>query len=138
MGFAAEQQALKGAFLTGWAANQSTYPAEYDGSPKVTRTGAYVVFTVLPGRGERIELGSGGQARFAGVVIVQIFIPEGGGVQLALTIADLVVPILKEKQIATSSGGLITTYQTSVQRVGQEGSWIQYNAVTPYKREEAA
>ncbi len=138
MSFAAEDKAIVGRFQTAWAAHQATYPAKYDGSPFTQPSGAWVALTLLSGNGERIELGAGGQARFAGVIVVQIFVPESGGVRLAKTIGDLVKAVFKEVQFSTESGGLITTYQTSLRRTGQEGSFIQFNAVTPYKREEAA
>ncbi len=137
MGFEAEEKALKGAFLTGWAANQSTYPAKYDGSPKIDTSGAYVIFSVLPGDGARLELGDTGNSRWVGIVIVQIFVPEAGGVRVAGTVGDLVKAIFHDQQFTTDTGGKILCRQTSLRRAGQEGARIQYNAVTPFQRDEA-
>lgn len=135
--FASEGKALKAAFIAGWASYASTYPVKYDGSPFTQPSGAWVAFFVLRGDGERLELGTGGLSRYPGLVMVQIFVPESGGIRLAEDIGDLVKGVFHEQPFTTESGGRILCRQTSLRRAGQEKALLQFNAVTPYQRDEA-
>lgn len=144
MMFAQERAAIEGRFQGAW--NAATYPAQYEGVPfSPPDAAAWVALTILTGDGVRVELGEGGRSRWAGVIIVSIFVPPNGVVdgvntlssaKKASDVADLVKAIFHEVQFTTTSGGLITTWQTSVRRVGISGGWLQYNASTPFKREE--
>jgi hypothetical protein len=135
--FVAEDKAISGRFQSAWDAG--AYPAKYDGISFTQPEAAPWVALVLLSDDdpELAELGEFAETRYTGAIVVQIFVPENDGVRKAKEIADLVRPIFNRKQFFTETNGLITTYQTGLRRVGQSGGWIQFNATTLYKREEA-
>lgn len=143
--FAAEEKAIQARFAALW--NQGLYKVKWQGAHFDQPAGAkWVALVLLPGRGERVDLGSSGNPRFryAGLVYVQCFCPESlassgqpSARAQALDLADLVPPIFHELTLTTESGGRILFRATSVEDVGVDKAGLyQVNAVTPYVRDE--
>jgi hypothetical protein len=66
-----------------------------------------------------------------GVVAVQIFVPAASGTGLATELGDTVIQIFEG---LTLSGVIFRA--TSLNRVGLDGAWLQYNANTPFQADE--
>ena len=69
--------------------------------------------------------------RRVGIISVQIFVPAASGTGLAQELGDTVKEIFEG---LTVSGVIFRA--TSLNRVGIDGDWMQYNANTPFQADE--
>ena len=65
--------------------------------------------------------------RSIGVVIMQVFVPEGQGDKLALQIVDEICTVLDNVDIST-----VRFQSTRVKEVGVAGGFYQLNTLTPF------
>ncbi len=137
--FEKERKAIESRFQSNW--NEVTYPVKWEGIPFESPGAApWVALVILPGQGLRKELGAAGLARYPGTIIVQIFIPPNDptlGSRKAAQMGDLVKDVFNEAEFTTESAGQIWCRTTSLIKVGVQAGWLQYNAQTPYERDEA-
>lgn len=134
MGFAATESTIRSRFNTQWSSLQPTIPAYFDNAgDDVTppQDSTWVRLTVLPGASQQVEMGNLRRWRRVGVIIVQIFVPAASGTGLALELGDTVRDIFEG---LTVSGVIFRA--TSLNRVGLDGAWLQYNATTPFQADE--
>jgi hypothetical protein len=133
MGFAATEAIIVTRFNTEWTAAGRTEPIQFDnqGDDNVVRDSAFVRLTVLPGDSRQVEFGIKRRWRRPGVVIVQIFVPTASGTGLVTELGDTVRDIFEGR---TVSGVIFRA--TSLNRVGIDGAWLQYNATTPFQDDE--
>lgn len=135
----AELKTLESAFSDRWDA--LTFPCVIGDEPfKGERTKPWVRFSVLPGKGDRQDLGSSNpRHQYPGLIQVQCFIPQQWEKNPQWVAADLnqrVADIFNDQQFVTDTQGHIVCETTSYQRVPPESSWARYNVVTPYVRYE--
>lgn len=134
MGFAATESTIRSRFNTQWSSLRPTIPAFFDNAgDDVTppEDSTWVRLTVLPGGSSQVEMGNLRRWRRVGVIVVQIFVPAASGTGLALELGDTVRDIFEG---LTVSGVIFRA--TSLNRVGLDGAWLQYNASTPFQADE--
>lgn len=133
MGFAATEAIIRSRFDTEWTAAGRTEPILFDnqGDDNVVRDSAWVRLTVLPGESRQVEMGNTRRWRRSGIVVIQIFIPTNTGTGLAQELGDAVLEIFEG---LTVSGVIFRA--TSLNRVGVDGAWLQYNATTQFQDDE--
>jgi len=91
----------------------------------------WVRVSTLSGAQTQVSMGKLRRFRRVGVVIVQIFVPAGGGDGVARELADSVAAIYQGRTV----NGVIFR-GTGLTRVGADGAWVQYNASTPYQADD--
>lgn len=132
---AATAAIIRDRFATQWALLSPTYPAVYAGQPVQNievNNAPWVRLTMLPGESRQVGFGnSGRRKRTIGSANVQVFVPTGTGDGVAQEIVDTIASIW---ELSTIQGVIFRA--TSVQRVGEDGAWLQYNADTPYQADE--
>ena len=134
MGFAATESTIRSRFNTQWSSLRPTIPVFFDNAgDDVTppQNSAWVRLTVLPGSSQQVEMGRLRRWRRAGVVAIQIYVPAASGTGLAQELGDTVIEIFEG---LTLSGVIFRA--TSLNRVGFDGAWLQYNALTNYQADE--
>jgi len=125
-------QTIRTRFNTQWATFSPTYPHFFSGQPvdqaSINNT-PWVRLTLNFGISEQVGFtNAGARKRTPGSAQVQIFVPAGSGDGLAQELADQVASVWEMTKI---SGVLFRA--TSVQRVGTDGAWLQFNADTPFQ-----
>lgn len=86
--------------------------------------------TVREGEASQPAFGGGTNVyRHPGNVIVQVFVPVGGGDGKAREIADYIASIFRGKRISS-----VRFFNAPyIQTVGPDGHWFQVNAVCPFE-----
>ena len=133
MSFIAAYQAIMDRFVTQWTALQPTVRVAYPNMAFTPTPGtAWVRVTVVPDPNSRqAAIGKTRLWRNRGLVIVQVFTPQGAGDEAALTLGDSVTAAMRG---VTISG--LRLKATSLLRVGNDQQWLQYNADTPYEYDD--
>ena len=133
-GFAAERQAIEARM----AANFNTIPVRYENAPFREIKTAYCALFVRRGDGHQITLGPVPQLnRWAGLIIVQIFVPEDTGTHAAAGYADSIADVFRRQEFSVTGSGLIRCRVPNVQEVGTRNGWYQMNVTTPYIRDKS-
>ena len=130
--FAETAQTIRTRFNTQWASFSPTYQHFFAGQPidhNAINGVPWVRLTILPGESRQVGFSnSGRRKRTVGIASVQIFVPTSIGDGLAQELADQVAMCW---EMLTISGVIFRA--TSVQRVGEDGAWLQFNADTPWQ-----
>jgi hypothetical protein len=131
--FTENESLIRSRFETQWTALRPAVTAIFDnvGDTAKPEDEAWIRLVVLPGNSGQVEFGMTRRWRRAGVVSVQIFVPAASGTGLAMELGDTVKTIFEGLTVS----GLIFR-ATSLNRVGLDGPWLQYNANTPYQADE--
>ena len=134
MGFAATETTIRSRFAAQWAALQPNVQVFYDNAgddSTAPQNEAWVRLTVLPGASQQVEMGRLRRWRRVGQIVVQIFVPAASGTGLAMELGDSVRDAFEG---ITESGVIFRA--TSLNRVGLDGAWLQYNATTNFQADE--
>lgn len=134
MGFAATESTIRSRFNTQWSSLRPTIPVFFDNAgDDVTppQNSAWVRLTVLPGDSQQVAMGNTRRWRRVGVCAVQIFVPAASGTGLAQELGDTVIEIFEGLTLSS-----VIFRATSLNRVGLDGAWLQYNANTPFQADE--
>ena len=133
-GFAAERQAIESRM----AANFTTIPIRYENVPfKETQT-AYCALFIRRGEGHLITLGPAPQLqRWAGIIAVQVFVPEDTGTETPSSYADNIASVFNRQEFSAGASGLIRCRTPRVETVGTRNGWFQINVTTPYIRDKS-
>jgi hypothetical protein len=134
MGFAATESTIRSRFNTQWSSLRPTIPVFFDNAGddvQPPQNSAWVRLTVLPGSSQQVEMGRLRRWRRAGVVAVQIYVPAASGTGLAQELGDTVIEIFEGLTLSA-----VLFRATSLSRVGLDGAWLQYNAMTDYQADE--
>jgi len=129
MGHSTDAQTIRQRFDTEWPLAQPgvryTF-GDVEFSPPENE--AWVQLHILSGEQRQVSMGKYRRFRRIGVVMVQIFVPAGSGDGEARELADSVTAIFEGRTV----NGVIFR-GTGLNRVGVTGSWVQWNAATPYQ-----
>ena len=134
MGFADTESTIRSRFNTQWASLRPTIPVFFDNAGddvQPPQNSAWVRLTVLPGASQQVEMGRLRRWRRAGIIAVQIFVPAASGTGLAQELGDTVRDIFEGLTVSS-----VIFRATSLNRVGLDGAWLQYNANTPFQADE--
>ncbi len=141
----AELKALQTAFTAVWDAIKATYPFVLGDTPfKGEALKTWVRLAILPGKGDRQDLGSSSPRHvFPGTIVVQCYVSTQATKSPDWIAADLtqkVRPIYEDKQFVTDTNGHIvcdTTYHIRVSKlISDKTGWLRYDIITPYTRYE--
>ena len=134
MGFAATESTIRSRFNTQWSSLRPTIPVFFDNAGddvQPPQNSAWVRLTVLPGASQQVEMGRLRRWRRAGIIAVQIYVPAASGTGLAQELGDTVRDIFEGLTLSS-----VIFRATSLNRVGLDGAWLQYNANTPFQADE--
>jgi len=134
MGFAAAETTIRTRFNSEWSSLRPTIPVFFDNagdSVQPPQNSAWVRLTVLPGTSQQVEMGRLRRWRRVGVIAVQIYVPAASGTGLAQELGDTVRDIFEGLTLSS-----VIFRATSLNRVGLDGAWLQYNATTPFQADE--
>jgi len=120
-------------FNTQWATFSPTYDLYFSGIavPQSVINGDNPWVRLTINWGDTVQVGiqsAGRRKRTIGVAQVQIFVPINTGDGLGIELADRVADVWEMSTIET-----VIFRATSIQRVGEEGAWLQFNANTPFQ-----
>lgn len=105
--------AVENLFKTGWG---TTTSIRFDNVPFTVPATAWVSIETWDGKSQKASVGNGAQLRRStGTVFVNIYTPLNKGSKAARDLADLVLPIFRDKQV---SG--ITFEEPDVRRMGEQ------------------
>lgn len=137
MSFQDERAAIESRFATAWAGQTAVkYENQHFTAP---RNAHWVALHVLQGDGVQDSLNAPYHFTHDGLVIVQIFAPEGAGIQTALGYANDVDEIFRRQRVTSGSNALIVFgadgRAPAVRKVGLRDGLYQINVVCPYQRQ---
>lgn len=131
MSNATEAAAIRSRFSTEWS---DTTPIAWPNVSYTPTPGtAWVRLTILPADASQVELGAVGSRRFrhAGVIVVQVFVPENTGDGTVQTLAAQAAAVFRGVTV-----GEIRYGAPRVRTVGNDGAgWYQVNVECPYSRD---
>lgn len=133
-GFADERRAIEERLAAGFTA----IPIRYENVPFQQTQTPYCALFIRRGEGNQIELGAGPRlARWAGLIVVQVFVPEDTGTQVAAQHADSIAAVFHRQDFSAGASGLIRCRVARVETIGNRHGWHQVNVVTPYIRDKS-
>jgi hypothetical protein len=89
---------------------------------------AWIRPTIVGESGSQKSLGASPRFRRYGVLIVQVFVPSGDGIDVALGHADALVAALEGQSLASG----VVFESVSSQRIGRDGDFYQVNISAPF------
>ena len=132
MSWANERQAIESRLAAAW----TTTPIRYENVPFAQQTTPYVALFILDGQGDQISLGTPALRRWVGIIVVQVFVPQDTGTQLARSYADTIGAVFDRAQFSSGSSGMIRCRIPSVTVVGITNGWSQLNVTIPFIRDK--
>lgn len=132
MSFAAERAAIESRLAANWTTTSIKFENTRFEQPRET---AWIACYILNGDGNQISLGDNPLHRYAGVIMVQIFVPESSGTQTARGYADTIAAIYRRQQISNGSSGTITCRTPSISQGIPKDGWYQINVMCPFQRD---
>lgn len=129
MSRAVERQEIETLFIAHMNAASSTteiFPANVSGKP--TNGANWVRIKIIPGNRRKNEVGSAGAWFSNGIVLIQVFTPEGIGGGMADTIADHVEDAFRGKR--TNHCKFVEISQNDI---GVRDGWYQINVTVTYR-----
>lgn len=133
-GFAAERQAIESRL----AANFTAIPIQFENVPAPASKDPYCALFIRRGDGHQISLGPSPQLqRWAGLIIVQVFVPEDTGTQEIATHADNIAAVFNRQEFSSGASGLIRCRVAKVETIGVRNGWFQQNVTIPYSRDKS-
>lgn len=118
------------------ASNWTTTPIRFENVPFTETAVPYVALFILDGEGKQISLGTPSLQRWAGLIVVQIFVPQDTGTKTARTYADAIGAIFDRQQFASGNSGTIRSRIPSIRRIGITHGWDQTNVTIPFIRDK--
>jgi len=137
--FLDERTAFISRFQTAWG---TTTPVRWENAPWVQPVAVpWVAFFLRSGAGQQASINTRPLHRFAGVVMVQVFVPEETGEVRAHTLADQIAAVFRTSdghgaQFTAGTQGQITCRTPYAETVPARDGWFQMNVVVPYIREK--
>ena len=133
-GFAAERQAIEARL----EANFTAMPIRFENAPAAETQDPYCALFIRRGEGHQITLGPSPQLqRWAGLIVVQVFVPEDTGTQVIADYADSIAAVFNRQELSTGASGLIRCRVARVDTIGTRNGWFQMNVTIPYIRDKS-
>ena len=120
MSFSDERRAIEERLSSGFSA----LPIKHENVPfKPPRNSPYIALTILSGEGLNASIGTDrALLRHAGVIQLDIFVPEDTGTEISRTHGDTLSDLFKNVQFEAGSSGRITTRVPSYSTLGVENA----------------
>jgi hypothetical protein len=129
MGYSTDAQTIRERFDSEWPVQQPSVPYSFgDVEVDPPDDSPWVRVSTISGEQTQVSMGKLRRFRRVGLVMVQIFVPAGGGDGTARELGDSVAAIYQGRTVK----GVIFR-GTGLTRIGIDGAWVQYNAATPYQ-----
>lgn len=145
MSFEDQRKAIYQRFSTQWALTSyaATVPVVYENQPyKDTKgndvhvsTGPWIFISIQDGEGNQAGIANNPLLRYAGIILVQIFVREGSGISESRKIADVIEPIFRRVQLLYGNSGYITCGIPYTSYTGTQDGWYQRNLIIPFSRD---
>ena len=132
MSVADERKAIESRLAAAWA----TTPIRYENVPFAAPSTPYVALFILDGEGNQVSLGTPALRRWTGIIIVQVFVPQDTGTQIAKSYADTIGAIFDRAQFSSGNSGTIRCRVPSVKSIGITNGWNQVNVSVPFIRDK--
>jgi len=132
MSFADERKAIESRMAAAW----TTTPIRWENVPFAATSTPYVALFILDGEGNQVSLGSPALRRWVGIIVVQIFVQQDTGTQLARSYADTIGAIFDRAQFSSGNSGMIRCQTPSINNVGVTNGWNQINVTVPFIRDK--
>ena len=132
MSFADERKAIESRLAAAW----TTTPIRYENVPFGATSSPYVALFVIDGEGQQISLGTPALRRWVGIIMIQVFVPQDTGTQLAKGYADTIGAIFDRAQFSSGNSGTIRCRVPSIQSIGIQNGWHQINVSIPFIRDK--
>lgn len=130
MGFDTGRKDVETRFQNYWG---TTTEVLYDNMTRVPERGTpWVRLTINEGQSNIIGIADTNLYRNLGVIIVQVFVPEGQGTASARQLADQAAAIFRGAQF----GSGITCRAPQLANIGVIDGWYQINVSVPFFRDE--
>jgi hypothetical protein len=111
----------------------NSYPVVYDNDPATTPTVDYWCHSSLAfGNANKIELGTSGLNRNAGVLTIVVVGPTGKGTGLSLEMADILASAFRNLTL----GGYIRFKTPRIENVGRVNKKWNVNVICPFEADE--
>ena len=125
MSFATARRDIEGRLTANWA----TTSIAYDNVPFKTPSDStsWVRLRIFEENVTRLNIGNPGTHRVSGLIVVEIFVPQGRGTQTVRGYADTIAAVFRDQQF---SG--ITCREATPRSVGEYEGWWQYNVSVPF------
>lgn len=130
--FADERRAIEERLSANWSAT----PIRFENVPFQEIQNDYIACFIRSGEGRQISISNTPLTRFAGVIIIQIFVKADKGTQQARLYADQLDPIFRNQTFSAGVSGLIRCWLPSLVPVGTAHGWYQMNLEIPYWRDK--
>jgi len=130
--FADERAAIEKQFADNWSSTTVRYQNVRFEQP----AGAWVALSIKPGRGRQADSSHNPRHRYAGVIIIDVFTPEGGGTEAAKALVDTAEAIFRQKIFSFGNSGEIICRTPSLHTVGVRDGWNHHSLWTPYHRDK--
>ncbi len=112
------------------------FPIVVEGGHDAPAKAPWARFYVMQGTTAPAVIGPG-HLRGAGMVVLQVFIPEQGGTKPATTAADALATLLDRRQLV--DGGTVVTFDTvGIIDAGRREGYTQKNCVCNFTRDTYA
>ncbi len=132
MSFADERRAIESRL----AANWTTTSIKWENRKFVQPASAWIALTILSGSGEAVSVGGLNTLhRHAGVIQIDIYVPEFTGTQATRAYADTIDTIFREVQFSAGSSGTITCRVPDYRSLGATDGWHRSVLSIAYKRD---
>lgn len=131
-GFNACRQAIEERLSTLW----TTTPIRYQNAPFQETANPYVALFILDGDGEQISLGTPALRRWAGVIMLQVFVPEDTGHAQARSYADSLGALFDRAQFSVNGSGTIRCRMPSMTPSETHEGWYQVTVAIPFIRDK--
>lgn len=137
MSFADERKAIETRMAQAWQGSAySAVPVLYQNDGKKPPNNApYLVLWIKTGEGQQITLGSNPTDRYAGLIIVDVLVPEGSGSNEAKLMADFVSATFKRASFSSGASGLIRCRVPYLDALGAKHGWERFQLSVPYDRD---
>lgn len=132
MSFADERQAFETRFAAGFTA----LPIKFQNVPFVQPATPWVAFHVKPGEGRQVSTNSRPLYRYAGIVQIDINVPEQSGTAAARGYADTIEALFRNVQFSAGSSGTITCRAPYITDRGVVDGWYVLSVTVPYQRDK--
>ena len=134
MSFADERRAIEARFAAAFTVLPVAYENQKFAPPA---NAAWVALTILPGEGRQVTIGgAGARQRYAGVIQVDVYVPEETGTATARGHADTIETVYRQVQFSAGASGTITTATPFIVSRGIEDGWYRLVVSIAYRRDK--
>ena len=120
-------------FSEAWLATTPVAYPNRDFTPP--QDGSWVQLGIAQGDAFPVEIGSGGQKRHPGTVLVQVFTKLGEGDGPGLTLAEQAAAIFRDVTVTAGTNANIRFRTPTVRNIGPGDAYYQVNVAIPFVRD---